>query len=489
MASVFDTIVADLQAVHTYIRMQQMQRLPQHVLDAVVTSQANQLQARIGNLVGMTVPQATRLSELINEGPWDREPRSVLLEFLATRMAAQPVGRVADGQHANGRRVNQEVRSIHNFVRQDRINVITDESASRVAKVDAMVGVMLDLDLVNPSEKSWGYIIASLVMMAKMPQEPTMMFELVTECKQQLARRRQPVVMSNYVVNLPDAVEGLHVHTLARFGGPNAPANAGISQTDVDTLAKKVPLRKTSKVINHAGDALVLKDKSTARNAVPTQQQMMQVMFQHFIDATSGQKRQKHVDLIYLTGKKDRSASSQESSQDSQSAMTPNVIADASAPERPEIRGIKDSVSDNKASLTPDRMPGSGSSTNQLMTASQQADLMIKKMQARSEHGVNNDDVVTPKRPATRITGKSSGAKSSSAGSKTSAGKGKNKSSDKTPCAMKHTSKKINKDVKRKEVPGWPMSKRMKLYGDGCAKCAWQSAGCTPSCFKARGQV
>lgn len=40
----------------------------------------------------------------------------------------------------------------------------------------------------------------------------------------------------------------------------------------------------------------------------------------------------------------------------------------------------------------------------------------------------------------------------------------------------------------RKAVPGWSMQRRLKQYPDGCAKC-YRKSGCTPSCFKARGQV
>jgi len=41
----------------------------------------------------------------------------------------------------------------------------------------------------------------------------------------------------------------------------------------------------------------------------------------------------------------------------------------------------------------------------------------------------------------------------------------------------------------RKPVPGWSMQRRLKEYPKGCAKCANNSPGCTPSCFRSRGQI
>ena len=45
------------------------------------------------------------------------------------------------------------------------------------------------------------------------------------------------------------------------------------------------------------------------------------------------------------------------------------------------------------------------------------------------------------------------------------------------------------KGTGKKPVPGWSMAKRVEMYPDGCSKCAWTCAGCTLSCFKARGQL
>ena len=41
---------------------------------------------------------------------------------------------------------------------------------------------------------------------------------------------------------------------------------------------------------------------------------------------------------------------------------------------------------------------------------------------------------------------------------------------------------------KKKDVPGWPMPKRLKAYPAGCTKCR-ASPGCTFSCFKYRGEL
>jgi hypothetical protein len=41
----------------------------------------------------------------------------------------------------------------------------------------------------------------------------------------------------------------------------------------------------------------------------------------------------------------------------------------------------------------------------------------------------------------------------------------------------------------KKPVPGWTNAQRLKQYPSGCPKCAWKTAGCTPSCFKQRGQL
>jgi hypothetical protein len=41
----------------------------------------------------------------------------------------------------------------------------------------------------------------------------------------------------------------------------------------------------------------------------------------------------------------------------------------------------------------------------------------------------------------------------------------------------------------RTSIPGWSDKRRIKLFPKGCPKCAWKTAGCTPSCFKQRGQI
>jgi hypothetical protein len=46
-----------------------------------------------------------------------------------------------------------------------------------------------------------------------------------------------------------------------------------------------------------------------------------------------------------------------------------------------------------------------------------------------------------------------------------------------------------NQHTGRKPVPGWSMQRRLREYPKGCAKCAYNSPGCTPSCFRNRGQL
>ena len=46
-----------------------------------------------------------------------------------------------------------------------------------------------------------------------------------------------------------------------------------------------------------------------------------------------------------------------------------------------------------------------------------------------------------------------------------------------------------NEHKGRKPVPGWSMQRRLREYPKGCAKCAYNSPGCTPSCFRNRGQL
>ena len=41
----------------------------------------------------------------------------------------------------------------------------------------------------------------------------------------------------------------------------------------------------------------------------------------------------------------------------------------------------------------------------------------------------------------------------------------------------------------RTPVPGWSTARRLKTYPNGCSKCAGKTPGCTPSCFRARGEA
>ena len=61
----------------------------------------------------------------------------------------------------------------------------------------------------------------------------------------------------------------------------------------------------------------------------------------------------------------------------------------------------------------------------------------------------------------------------------------------KRPAAAIHVAKAApgKKSKGKKPVPGWSVARRIKEYPKGCSKCAYKSPGCTPSCFKARGQI
>ena len=158
--------------------------------------------------------------------------------------------------------------------------------------------------------------------------------------------------------------------------------------------------------------------------------------------------------------------------------------------------------------LSDGRSPGNAAACP-IMNAAAAADAMLAAMQGRAADPGAQNPVQKGNKGAGKQKGKTSAGKGKgkSKGNKTT-GKGKKaadngkkaadkgkKAADKVKQPKKAADKgkkaadKGNKTTAKKAVPGWSMTRRLKEYGSGCSKCAWKQAGCTLSCFKARGQV
>lgn len=254
MASLFDTLIADIEGVHGYITLQ-AHTSTAAVMDGVMSFQADHVQGRVRQLTDLHVTQAHRLSELVIGGPWSAQHRDRLLDTINRQLAAASNGSATSQQ----RRPNQEFRSLQHFVNQARMNTLCSEKGSRVEKVDAVVAILLDLDLVHPSERTFAHVAAATIILAKLPQDPHTMYNTIVELKGQLQRRRHNVATESYVVNFPDNPMGLRADKQPLFTGPElTPVDTGVTQSTVDELATRIPLRKSKKTIQPPSQAIQL---------------------------------------------------------------------------------------------------------------------------------------------------------------------------------------------------------------------------------------
>ena len=219
MSSTIDDLIRDIIAVHSFITMQQ-ESAPT-VAPTIIVSQTAQLTARF-QMLSLSVPQAQQLSELVNAGPWPSTSKNSMNDVIASRIGLAPAAAVT-------RRSNQDFRSLQNFVNQSRLNAL--HNCTPKVACETTVNILNDLHCTNPSEQSWGYIVAALLLLSGLPQDELSMFNIVSECKRLMVRQRVSVPLTAHVINIADSYDSLPIAIRnAAFSGDNIPVNTGVAQ-------------------------------------------------------------------------------------------------------------------------------------------------------------------------------------------------------------------------------------------------------------------
>jgi hypothetical protein len=219
MSSSIDDLITHMHAVHSFIGLQ-MEAAPA-VAHTIITSQTAQLTARL-QMLSVSVQQAHQLSEIVNSGPWPATSKNALHDVIASRIGSVQAPAVT-------RRTNQNFRYLQNFVNQSRLNALKNCTPNVAA--ETAVNILNDLQCTNPTEQSWGYIVAALVLLTGLPQDEMSMFKIVTECKRLMNRQRVSVPLASHVINVPNTYDELPIALQnAAFSGDNIPVNTGVKQ-------------------------------------------------------------------------------------------------------------------------------------------------------------------------------------------------------------------------------------------------------------------
>ena len=497
------------------------------VIDLVIRNQCDALKNRIAAITGLSVVQANTISTSINGGPWSVQQRSEINQTIAVAATPQPA---SQAQHAaSGRRACQEIRSLHNFVNIARLQTFKSPDVGILAKISTCVDILLDLECTHPSEQSMRSIIAGFALMCNTPH--SQLFATLKELKVELTRRRPTNTnAANYIMNYPDTPDGLPARLRSRFDNVT---DTGVSAAAVTALAPSVPLRVTSKAVSSTSQS----------NIMPMQfdgNSMMQQLVA-MIQSAVAPKNTCNLRMLQCNGQGQGQRLPALLNQ--HMPETPRAITDGSVDGGDNTPPQGTSASLHGSAETPpplslDRIPGSNVSLNTGMTAAKQAQLMLNRLKGRTmtdddtdgaQDGDDGDDeTYTMKKPSMNTKCKAAiihvnvnvnrnkPTTTVYTSSKitlhkftatptyfdthlhgtnilaTCPAEAKAKPKTKTKPKAKATAVKkpcIKGDGKRKGIEGWSWDKRMKEYPSGCTKCAWSSPGCTPSCFRARGQI
>lgn len=268
MATLASILLTDLAQIHEFLQTQQGV-LDHAAMTDLVTAQTTQVTNRLSNLRA-TPSECTRISSLIQTGPWPLAAKTAMCNAVNDIMNTQRAN-----QEIRPRRANQEIRNFQNYITSTRAAILTSE-ATLLIKIHAVADQCNELNLTIPSEQSIKHIVAVLLCCGLRDiREPADMYNILAEFKKALRSRRRSMEIDEHIVLYPTNPDAISKDLQKQAYGDELPPPIRICPNELRLVTESIPLRITSKKIV-AGVCPTQRTRCTQQG---TPQEQMMTMF------------------------------------------------------------------------------------------------------------------------------------------------------------------------------------------------------------------
>ena len=428
----------------------------------------------------LDVSNVSVLTQQIRNGPWSGTEVAELVVAINEQM-------MAPQKHGKDDRPVQEIYHMENFFDQDRSSVIRNKDLSWTARNKAAVDMMAQMGLVSASEQSKARIFAVLMAAHGIDglssgmgvQEIRNAYVEFSRLVQKRFKNGRTPGSMGYIVEWPDEPAHLSTSTYSIIYGTAPPVKLELAQEVIKRCKDEIVMRGNATVLRQTSSETIVQVGNTAPNPQVQVMQMMNMMQQQMQQMQQHQHHSHHrtpaeVPITFLHGPH-------------QQAPPPQQLGMQQLHERPPPLHLQDD-SQNSAT-SPASAPGG--TLPALMDMSETSPLKpdIETNPKTSPAQQAEDFLASLKDDKIKNKGKAKAKAEPKGKAKTNVVQAKGKSKAKAKAATKAKAAAKSATGKCKTpVAGWSDQRRLKEYPKGCPKCRG-AIGCTPSCFKARGQT
>lgn len=462
-------------------------------------------------LKALTAPEVSTLTLKIQEGPWTTEQQGELVLAVSSALYS----RIDAASPAKGEvRHSQDISTMQEYYSQHDIDIISNHEMSWKARIDAAVNRMHHMGLVGTSEQSKKHIFSTLLAafyssglpeVKAMPEEDIrVLFVQFREAVQKKFKNRRDPGAVGYIVNWPAKPSMLQQTTLDLIYENGPPVSLGIPETLLKQCSDSIWVRGNANAVRRSGSALAISPQARRPASPQTTQppmvdmgqmmqqmmgHMMQQMVGHMVQQGQGGPQRPEINIQFAGADRRPSDAASAGHQPAMSASAPNLCLH----DGPTPAPMPATVPRAPLKVEPPASLLGTQGENEMSPEEQAAAFMasLKGANDDNKHKGTEDDKA--KDGKGKDDKKGSQAKGKAKAKAKATCKAKDNSSTKMKAKGKEVVKAKTKSGPKKplrtQIPGWPDAKRLKLYPKGCPKCAWNTPGCTPSCFKQRGQL
>ena len=420
------------------------------------------------------------LTQQVRDGPWSPlQVSELVLAINEQMMSSEP-----SPQKGPKKREPQELYHMENYYDQEHASVICNKDLSWNARCTATIDMMAKMGLIGASERSKARIFAVMMVACGLDglksglsvQDIRDEYVQFTEAIGRRFKNNRGPGSMGYILEWPSEPAQLSSSIVQLIYGTSPPVKLQLDRDVLKRCRDAIVLRGNATVLRSQSREIAHNAGNSAQNP---QVQLMQMMMQQMQQMQQQQQPQHRastdIPIQFLNGPHQQS----------------RQLHHQQLHERPAPLQLQ-TESQNSGQPTAESSPTSASGGTLPALMDQSATPLKRDVPALMDDAT--PPKYSPKQQAEDFLAALSGNKGKDCGKRKKTAEPKATANGKqkaAPAAKSSTGKAVAKTTGKckKPVAGWTEQRRLKEYPKGCSKCAWKVAGCTPSCFKARGQV